>query len=394
VTSGRGPALPLVLAAAAIAATCTARSPHPGASVGIANYAGVVDLYAFAESHRAKHALPALGVGIVRDGKIRALGMAGERVRGSDDWAAIDDSFDVASIAKPVTATVAALLVERGIARWDTSVGEVFADLRDVIRPEYLSVTLEMLLRHRGGLDQRMNRNDRWAAWPQAHARASATDQRRLFVDEALRRPPRSAPGTTTFYSNDGYIVAGSMLERLAGQAWEDLARNVLFVPYGLTTMRYGAAPGPVGSVWGHEDRWFGGSRPVPSDAAEFGSPPFGSPAGFLWSSLADLLRFADVHIAAAHGAGRELSRDSSARLLTPTDSQTFAAGWEVETKRRADGTVIERSVYHGGYSGRFRANVWFSPESRTGTAIVYNDGAEAATGAYADVFYALLREP
>jgi hypothetical protein len=52
----------------------------------------------------------------------------------------------------------------------------------------------------------------------------------------------------------------------------------------------------------------------------------------------------------------------------------------------------VERSIYHGGYSGRSRANMWFCPESGWGTVIVYNSG-EGDGGELGEVFYALLRE-
>jgi hypothetical protein len=36
---------------------------------------------------------------------------------------------------------------------------------------------------------------------------------------------------------------------------------------------------------------------------------------------------------------------------------------------------------------------MWFSPESQTGTVIVYNFWSDDAADAYADVFYALLEK-
>ena len=103
--------------------------------------------------------MPALGVGIVRDGRIIALGMAGERKLGSGDWATLDDRMEVASCSKSVTATVAAMLAEKGVMRWDMTVNEVFPELRQSILPEYSNVTVEMFLRHRSGLDQWMRSN-------------------------------------------------------------------------------------------------------------------------------------------------------------------------------------------------------------------------------------------
>jgi len=66
--------------------------------------------------------------------------------------------------------------------------------------------------------------------------------------------------------------------------------------------------------------------------------------------------------------------------------------GWETETRHDAQGKIVEHSVYHGGYSGRSRANIWFVPETEWGTAIVMNHG-RGDDSISADIFYALIRE-
>ena len=53
----------------------------------------------------------------------------------------------------------------------------------------------------------------------------------------------------------------------------------------------------------------------------------------------------------------------------------------------------MERSIYHGGFSGRSRANMWFSPENRIGMVIIYNHGGDDKVDAYKDIFYSLLKE-
>ena len=73
----------------------------------------------------------ALGIGILHEGRIVGLGMTGERAIGTGDWATVEDAFDVASCTKSITATIAAMLV---------------------VHPGYASTTLELLLRHLGGL--------------------------------------------------------------------------------------------------------------------------------------------------------------------------------------------------------------------------------------------------
>jgi CubicO group peptidase (beta-lactamase class C family) len=385
----------LALAAALllVASGCQRQDAHPPGSLGIERHPGVRDLYAFAEAYRAKHDQPALGVGVVHRGRIVGLGMAGERVAGSRDWATVDDAFDVASCSKSVTATIAALLVDEGAISWDTTVVAAFPELRDRIHPGYAKTTLERLLRHTGGVGHELNRNVRWSGWHREHAAATPAGQRLAYVRAALARPPMHAPGSATAYTSDGYVIAGSMLERAAGIAWEQLVETHLRAPLQLHSMRYGPR---VDGTWtqrvvGHESGWFGRPLAIIPDPAEYGSQPFGSPAGFLYSSVPDLLRYVDFHIQGDNGRGRLMPHAAFLRLHDAAGGP-YALGWQSDVRRNERGAIVERSLYHGGYSGRFRANLWFVPETQWGTAIVMNHGRgdDAITS---DVFHALLRE-
>src|SRR5687767_2129432 len=172
-------------------AACHAHDAHPGRSRGIENYPSARELHQLAETYRTRHKLPALGIGVVHEGRIVGLGMAGERAAGSGDWASLEDAFDVASCSKSVTATVAAMLVEGGKVRWDTTFAETFPELRGLIHPGYAEATLELLLRHRAGLNHEMNTNARWADWHRQHADQTPVAQRLRFATAALQRPPR-----------------------------------------------------------------------------------------------------------------------------------------------------------------------------------------------------------
>lgn len=373
--------------------SCCAETAHPGKSIGIEKYPEARDLHQFAENQRAKYNWPALGVGIIHRGKIVGLGMAGERKRGSGNWVTLDDHFTGASCAKSVTATVAAMLVEEGKLRWDTKITDAFPEWQKAMLPAYTNVTLEQLLKHRAGLDQWMNSNARWTGWHRRHAQNTATEKRALFAQATLQREPRHPPGSRYFYCNDGYLIAGSMMEKASGVRFEELVRQRLFEPSNLASMRFGP-PSEIGdkAVWGHEPRAFGRTKAVKDDPAEYGDPPFGAPGGFLYCSLPDLLRYVDFHNRGANGYGRLLKKETFGRLYTPSPGGHYALGWEVEIKHDSTGKVIERSIYHGGYSGRFRANMWFCPESQWGTVILCNDGR--GDGAeMAAVFLALLKE-
>ena len=374
-------------------ASCQAEKPHPGKSIGIEKFPETKDLYEFAEKQRAKYHWPALGVGIIHRGRIVGLGMAGERKRGAGNWATLDDHFTGASCAKSMTATAAAMLVEEGTLRWDTKITDVFPEWQKTILPAYTNVTLEQLLEHRAGLDQWMNSNERWTNWHRTHSQNTAAEKRIAFAQAALKRKPKYPPGPQHFYCNDGYLIAGSMMEKVSGAPFEELVRQRLFELLNLSTMRFGPPPlNDDDAVWGHEARAFGRTTAIRDDPAKYGDPPIGSPGGFVYCSLPDLLRYVDFHNRGANGSGHFLQKESFDRLYTPPPGQQYALGWEVEIKRDSTGKVIERSIYHGGYSGGFRANMWFCPESGWGTVIFCNDGR--GDGAeMAAVFLALLKE-
>src|SRR5690606_14906599 len=80
-----------------------------------------------------------------------------------------------------------------------------------------------------------------------------------------LARKPEATPGTEKIYSNQGYAIAGVMLEKASGQTWEGLMQTMLFDPLGMTSAGFGApaTPGKVDQPWGHEPGLFG-QKPVP----------------------------------------------------------------------------------------------------------------------------------
>ena len=104
------------------------------------------------EPVRAKHGLPALAAAVVKGGAIIAAGAVGVRAHGTDVKVTIDDRFHLGSDTKAMTATLAAMLVEEGKLRWDSTIGEVLGDEVPGINPKLAAVTLEQLLSHSSGI--------------------------------------------------------------------------------------------------------------------------------------------------------------------------------------------------------------------------------------------------
>src|SRR5688572_6374486 len=98
------------------------------------------------ETIRLKHNLPALAAAVVVDGKVVATNAVGLRRHGAAIRVTSEDKFHIGSVTKSMTATVAAMLVEKGTISWTTTIGQSFPEFAKDIHPDYLGVTLEQLL--------------------------------------------------------------------------------------------------------------------------------------------------------------------------------------------------------------------------------------------------------
>ena len=78
---------------------------------------------------RDQHHLPSLAAALVVDGKIVAASAVGVRKWGSPEGVTRDDSYHLGSVAKPITATMVARMVEQKKIQWDTTIGQMFPEL-------------------------------------------------------------------------------------------------------------------------------------------------------------------------------------------------------------------------------------------------------------------------
>ncbi len=326
------------------------------------------------ESIREKHNFPALAAAVVVDGKIVVTNAVGFRKNGGTEKVTADDQFHLGSVTKSMTATVAAMLVEQGKISWTTTIGEAFPELKSVIHPDYLGVTLEQLLSHRGGAPGDAP-DDLWRkAW---EATGTAAEQRLAFIKGILARKPEAKPGTKFIYSNQGYTIAGVMLEKATGKTWEDLLRSRLFEPLGMTTAGFGA-PASVGKVdqpWGHTKRTFSGGEPVPPGPGA-DNPLAISPANAVHCSLGDLAKYAAFHMAGERGESKLLKAESFKKLHTAVaDNNDYALGWIVLKRPWANG----RALMHNGSNTMFYVVVWMAPEKDCAVIVASNIGGDEA---------------
>ena len=268
------------------------------------------------------------------------------------------DVFHIGSCTKSMTATLTAILIDEGKLRWDTTIAEVFPELKGKMDKQYETVTVEQLLHHRGGVPGAPPA----AAWKRAwEEQGTPTQQRREFIEAVLSQPPEAAPGTKMIYSNQGYAIVGAMLEKITGQDYEALITEKLFKPLHMDSAGFGP-PGITDKVdqpWGHIHKLFM-TIPVQSD-----NPPAIASAGRVHCSLDDLARFTIFHLQ-YHATNGLLKPETLAKLHAPpaganniSPMENYACGWVVLQRGWAGGTAL----WHHGSNTMWYIVMWLAPE-------------------------------
>ena len=201
-----------------------------------------------AVAEKAPKAVQAGGVAaIVENGKVSLKVASGVRKQGDAEPFTVDDKVHIGSCTKAMTATLVGMLIDEGKLTWDTKITDVFPEFADQIHEEYRPVTISHLLSHYAGIP-------RSVAWSELGAENSAYEQRLTMMRQVFFQKPSHPPGKTYLYSNVGFVAAGVMLEKITGEAWEELITSRLFEPLGMKSAGFGppSINGAIDQPWGH----------------------------------------------------------------------------------------------------------------------------------------------
>jgi CubicO group peptidase (beta-lactamase class C family) len=109
--------------------------------------------------------------------------------------------------------------------------------LERIINPRLAAVTLEQLLSHSSGIPSDTDEIIKIYFNVDAFQyNLPAQAQRLRALKKWKSRAPITKPGSSFHYANLGYLIAGAMIEKAAGVAWEELVITRVFTPLGLTT--------------------------------------------------------------------------------------------------------------------------------------------------------------
>lgn len=259
--------------------------------------------------------------------------------------------FDLSSLTKPVMATLAIILDQRGSLRLDSTLGSTWPGTS----PSVSAIRGDDLLRHRS----------RFQAWYPLYTANSLEAARDLLLEGSLLC---SRLGT---YSDLGYVLWGLSAERALSKGLWRLLRTELLEPAGLEGVGRGGALAGLDVVPclcdnGQEVELAKAlGIPIGRRVPELGAPQDGNAAFLgglaghagLFGSAAFLHNLANFWLSALRGQNRILRQGSALRALSGPGR---GAGWGRRRVRGGAGPALSPSSFgHVGFSG---TSLWCDP--------------------------------
>ena len=354
----------------------------------------------------ARYELPAVAAAIVKGGKVVAVGAVGTRKAGAKIPVTVNDRFHLGSDTKAMTALLAAMFVEEGKIRWNSTVSEVFPEFSTKIDPGLRRVTLEQLLSHTSGIPS--DNTVFGDLLTKSMLQDGNLDELRYWlVQQWIVQPLESEPGTKFAYANMNYVIVGAIIERVAGKTWDELITERVFAPLGLRSAGLGsqATLGKIDAPLGHVVI---DGRTKPFLAGPNGdNPPIIGPAGIAHMSVLDFARWAGWNAGEGKRGPKLVQPETLKKLHTPVISMPdkkdaapgtpprgkYALGWGQLPVEWAP----EPLIYHGGSNEKNLAHIWLEPKRDFAMVLVTNIGgskANEALNALAPELYARFAVP
>ncbi|MER5985139.1 serine hydrolase domain-containing protein [Streptomyces sp. NPDC001787] len=326
----------------------------------------------------ARHRVPGANLAVLHRGEViieTAVGMANVE---AEITATPDTLFQIGSISKVWTTTVAMALIEEGVLELDAPIVSVLPELRLVNEELTQGVTLRHLVTHTSGID-----GDFFADTGRGDDCLEKFTA--LLADVAANHPL----GATMSYCNAGFSLLGRVLEHVTGVQWDELMKERLYRPLGLTrtatlpeeVLRFRAATGHPGEP--------------PAPTPQWGLMRSAGPAGLICSTPREVLTFARMHMngGVTDDGTKILSAESATAMQTPQVEvpdphmlgRAWGLGWLLDSW---DG---QRVYGHDGGTIGQSAFLRVLPDSDLAICLLTNGGDTA--GLYLAVFSELVQE-
>lgn len=350
---------------AALILTCLALFPVQAQTVTKGKLtAALPKLRELARQAVAKGEVPGLSIGIVYRDEVVFLEGFGVREAGQAETVGADTVFQVASVSKPLAATVVAALVSDGVVTWDTRIRDLDPGFALPEAYPTAQVTIRDLLSHRSGL---------------AGSAGNDIEDLGFSREEILKRIRHTRPGGSFradyAYSNFGFTAGAIAATRPTGKGWEELAEEKVYRPLGMQSTSSRAKdfilqPNRSSLHVRIDGKW----TPLVRRNADAQAP-----AGGVSSNAKDMVQWLRLELGNGRYAGRPLIKEAALEqtrlpnIIRSVDPKTgvagfYGMGWNVDFHERG----VEWS-HAGAFSAGARTLVHLLPAEKIGIVILSN---------------------
>jgi CubicO group peptidase (beta-lactamase class C family) len=222
----------LVLATCSVALLATANAAPPR------------DLDRYAQRALDTFEAPGMSVTIVEQGREPVVRSYGVRRKGEPARIDPQTAFGIGSTTKAFTSALLAMLVDEGKLTWDTKVSDVLPGFKMYDPYASSEMTVRDLLVHRSGLG--LGAGDLMFYPPTTLTREEIVHKLRYIKPAASFRSKYA-------YDNLLYVVAGEVIEAVAGMSWEDAIRTRIFGPLQMqSSFALSSLPEGANRAWPH----------------------------------------------------------------------------------------------------------------------------------------------
>ena len=278
--------------------------------------------------------IPALGLGVIRDGRLEQVKVFGELKPGVP--APRDTIFNVASLTKPVVALLALKLVSAGKWNLDEPLDKYWVDPDIKDDPRHKKLTTRIILSHRTGFA-----NWRW-------------------LNESKKLEFASEPGTKYQYSGEGLEYLRKALEKKFNRPIENLAQELIFKPLGMSDTRFFWDAGVNESRFavGYDSK--GGAYKIYKNTKA-------NAADDLLTTVEDYGKFL-TSVMSGGGLSKEVFGEMVGHQIQTKENKYFGLGWEIYDLGNG-----EYALSHGGSDEGSKTLVFLLPKSKRGLIIFTN---------------------
>lgn len=316
----------------------------------------------------AEWKVPGLALGVVKDGQVVYAKGYGYRDVEAKLPVTPRTLMAIGSNTKSMTVVLMGMLVDEKKVEWDKPVKSYLPDFQMYDDYATRNLTPRDLVNHRSGLP----RHD--IVWY----------GRKTTRKEILGRLRYLEP-TTTFrniwqYQNLMYATAGYLEEVLTGRSWDDLMRERIFAPLGMSRSNTAITESPKSDDFS----WAYGLKDGAIVRIPFRSADHVGPAGSANSSIEDMLKYVQFRIDLGMAGGKRLLSEAQAKEMQSPQmpvgpaADALWAGFDQTTYGLGVGTGFyrgHRAVIHGGGIDGFISQMSWLPDDKIGVVVLTNQG-------------------